>query len=349
MIAKSAPMEPTSPGMGRPESGPDTDIAAGGVTEAVAHRPKIGVVRNPRSHRNRGSAAPDPVDPDLLIAAPIGREELAGTLARFAELGVELLVIDGGDGTMREVMSVGAAVFAENWPKLLVLPKGKTNALAIDLGMPGKWSLAEALRALPGARTIVRRPIRIDRQDAPGRQVLGFIMGTGAFTRAIGIGQVAHRFGAFQGLAVAAASLFAVLQALIGVGDSPWRAVSGMRFRIGGDAHDVPHSRHGSAERRYGSGLSTLHKFPLGMKPFADVAGGIRYLVVDAPLRRVVALLPAILMGFDRAFLPELGVHRGGADEMTLDLDGRFILDGEAFPPGSYRLCLGPELRFLVP
>jgi hypothetical protein len=281
------------------------------------------------------------------IVAPASREELSEALARFAEQRIEVLIVDGGDGTLREVLTRGAPIFGERWPKLMVLPKGKTNALAIDLGMPGKFSLAQALHSAAHARIVKRRPIVID-PEAGGRQVLGFIMGAGVFNAAIAAGQLAHRFGAFQGFAVAITALFGIVQALFGVGRSPWRALSGLQ--VGTDRlPDVPHSRHGEAGRRFAAGFSTLGKFPLGMRPFAGAGEGIRYLVVDAPLRRVVALIPAILLGLDRPFLRRLGVHRGAADSFSLALDGRFILDGEPFAPGRYELRLGSELDFLVP
>jgi diacylglycerol kinase family enzyme len=345
-------MEPTPLAASAGDYRPGTDGAAASSTFGEgdpSRRASVGVIRNPRSHRNRNAAAGTSPDPQALIAAPADREELGQALARFAEQKIGLLVVDGGDGTMREVLTRGAAVFGERWPELVVLPKGKTNALAIDLGMPGKWSLEEALESRARARTVVRRPIAIERLDADGRPVQGFIMGTGMFNAAIATGQVAHRFGAFQGFAVAITALTAVLQALFGIGESRWRSLSLMRFHAGEDDHTVPHSRHGAPDQRYAAGLSSLHKFPLGMQPFAGTGEGIRYLVVDAPLRRVIALVPAILMGLKRPFLRDLGVHRGSADRLTIELGDRFILDGEAFPPGRYRLRLGPPLRFLVP
>jgi diacylglycerol kinase family enzyme len=344
-------MEPTPFGLTRlavTQPGRD-DPASGsfGGRSAIPLRPRIGVVRNPRSHRNRGAPAQDPADSEVPIVAPANRGELSQALARFADERIDVLIVDGGDGTLREVLTRGAPIFGERWPRLMVLPKGKTNALAIDLGMPGKFPLADALRAAPHARIVKRRPILID-PEAGGRQVLGFILGAGVFNAAIAAGQVAHRFGAFQGFAVAVTALFGIVQALFGIGRSPWRELSGLQI---GTEHmqDVPHSRHGRIGQRFAAGFSTLGRFPLGMRPFAGAGEGIRYLVVDAPLRRVVALVPAILMGLDRRFLRRLGVHRGAADSFTLALDGRFILDGEPFAPGRYQLRLGPELDFLVP
>jgi hypothetical protein len=44
-----------------------------------------------------------------------------------------------------------------------------------------------------------------------------------------------------------------------------------------------------------------------------------------------------------------LGYRWRAPDSYLMTLDDRFILDGEAFPAGSYRVSKGPELRFVVP
>ena len=310
---------------------------------------RVGVVRNPRSHRNKGTE-PEAFDiPNVLTTAPDTREELAAALAGFAAQGIDFLVIDGGDGTVRDVLSRGAPVFGEHWPKLIVLPKGKTNALAADLDLPERWPLAEALKAAQQARAEIRRPLLLERPDREGWEAMGFILGGGVFNAAIEAGQVAHRFGAFQGFAVAVTAAFGIFQALFGFGKSPWRELVPMRLSTAPDRQEIPLSSHGESGFRFACGISTLDKFPLGMRPFAKTGKGIKYLVFDAPLRRAIALVPALLMGLDRPFLPKLGIHRGVTDELGFQLGGKFILDGEAFPAGDYRIRLGPELHFLVP
>ena len=320
---------------------------------AGARAMRIGVVRNPRSHRNKGSALVAGAHDNIITAVPGSRDAMTDVLADFARAQVEVIVVDGGDGTVRDLLTRGLPVYGDDWPALMILPKGKTNALAVDLGMPGMFPLEAALARVAGARTVVRRPIVIEPSSGEQRPVVGFILGTGVFNAAIEMGQVAHRFGAFQGPAVAMTAALGVLQALFGIGDSPWRALSPHVIRPLPGGEDVPHSRHGAPGQRYATGFSTLETFPLGMHPFAGAQvagpGGIRYLVIDAPLRRVIARVPAILKGAHPPSYPALGIHRGAADEIALSLGDRFILDGESFPPGDYRLRLGPELRFLVP
>jgi hypothetical protein len=310
---------------------------------------RIAVVRNPRSHRNRGVVACLDNSPGVTCIEPNTREALSAALEKLALDGVDILIIDGGDGTVRDVLTRGLPFFGTHWPKLMVLPQGKTNALAVDLGATRRLTLEEAVTIAPAAGTVIRRPMLIEREDADAPPVMGFIMGAGAFTVAIDAGQTAHKLGAFQGLAVAITVAAGVVQALFGFGRTRWRERVAMRIFTGPGQQELPNAMDPDGGRRFASGYSTLKAFPIGMKPFADIAGDIRYLVFDKPLRRAMALAPAVLMGLDRPFLKKLGIHRGAAEEILIELGGSFILDGEAFPPGRYRLRLGPELAFCVP
>jgi hypothetical protein len=316
---------------------------------------RVGMIRNPRSHRNKGQAAAEAakarVPASVSLAMPGSLAELREALRGFATAGIDVLAIDGGDGTVRDVLSCGAAVFGEAWPRLLLEPKGKTNALAIDLGVPPRWQLADGLDAMRTGRTTMRRPVVIERQDGSGEDedpILGFIFGAGAFNAAIETGQVAHRFGAFQDFAVTCTAAMGALQALFGFGNSPWRRSAGMRI-TGSGGSDLPHSAAGPVEKRYLALFSTLRRFPAAIAPFAPEHRDIRYLLLDAPIRRVTARLPAILWGGNRSFYPTIGIHRGMGTSFDIDLDDGFILDGEAFAPGRIRLRQGPELHFIVP
>jgi hypothetical protein len=197
----------------------------------------------------------------------------------------------------------------------------------------------------------------VDQPDGDGGKVMGFILGAGIFTTATQAGQTAHRFGAFNSFAVGVTAVFGVLQALFGIGRSAWRSQTGMRIFTGKEAEEVPHSGYGAAGTRYAFLVSTLSRFPLGMRPFgrrpgplADGAdGAIQFAILDAPRRRVVLMVPFMLGGWDRPGFARLGVHRGATEEAVLELEDRFILDGEAFPAGRYRLRMGPKLRFIEP
>lgn len=312
--------------------------------------PLVGIVRNPRSHRNKG-IAPEMADcSNILTQTPRTRDELHDTLVEFARRGIDYLVVDGGDGTVRDVLSAGAVVFGDDWPTFIVLPKGKTNALAVDLGLPNRWSLAEALAAAHRGRTLARSPLRISPKDGPDRCVQGFILGTGAFSRGTEAGQEAHRRGMFNSFAVGLAILWGVLQTLFGGARNAWRACTPTRIVDRRTGERLPYHGAGNADERYLTIATTFERFPLGARPFGrNPAPGLKLAVIDWPVRWLIALLPAMMFGFYFPALARKGAQRVSASEVEMDIGGTFILDGEAFPAGRYVLEEGPQINFVVP
>ncbi len=317
--------------------------------------PLIGIIRNPRSHRNKGHEPEFADRPNVLTRTPRTRAALRAELADFAARGIDYLAIDGGDGTVRDVLTCGEDIFAGAWPQLIVLPKGKTNALAAALGLPNHWSLAEALDAVTQGKVIERRPLVVELPaqasageggpDTPPLRVQGFILGAGIFTECTEAAQRAHKMGAFNSFAVLLTIVWGLLRSFFG-------APSGteMRLAAGPKRTPLPDSGRGGPGRRYLLLASTLYRFPLGIKPFGPHRDGLMVTLVDAPLRRILALVPLLATGAHWAGLARLGAHRLAFDEeIELELGDRFILDGEYFPAGHYVLRRGAPLRFVVP
>jgi len=341
-------------------------IRAGAGSQAG---PRVGVVSNRRSHRNRRGRGPSLPGGDVIAAAPETRAELTRALARFRLAGVELLVVDGGDGTVRDVLTCGAAVWggtadagtsigpgawvgagAGNWPTLAVLPSGKTNALAIDLGVPSGWDLADAVASFAAGRTRRRSPLGVTRDGAADAVPLrGFLFGAGAFVGATELAQHTHRAGAFKGLAVGLALGWALAQTALGRDTGRWRAGASMRlsYRSPVTFGHVPVPREEAA--RYLLLASALDDLPLGIRPFGPPRPGLKTLAVDAPPRRLAAAVPAILAGSTRPWLSSAGYHHVDAAGFDLEMEGNFILDGELFPGGSLRVTEEPALDFAVP
>ena len=337
---------------GLPEDFEQEPIERGPVEPRRADR-LVGVLRNPRSHRNKGEHVALPDRAKTILAEPAHRDEIPNVLTDFARKQVHYLVIDGGDGTIRDVLTAGARIFGDNWPTLIVLPSGKTNALTVDLGMPRTWSLADALAAIESGGRIERQPIAIKPCDGRSGLVQGFILGAGIFTQAIEAGQDAHRWGAFNSLAVAVTVFWMALRAFFGASSNPVRKGAALqvraRLRESGQASPLPHSGQGQRDRRFLLIASTLERFPLGMQPFSNLREGLRMAVLDAPKRRLLMVLPMLLFGYRAKWTVRAGAHRFWAEEFEMDIGNRFILDGEAFPPGRYQVGKGPRLRFVTP
>jgi hypothetical protein len=338
-----------------PRVDPDAPARAGTrKVRDAGQAPTVGVIYNPRSHRNLGADFDCSLSPHVHIAQPRARAQLPEALADFAAKGIDLLVINGGDGTVRDVLTCGQAIFGDDWPEIAVLPKGKTNALTIDLGIPDDWTLQDAIDALDRGGRVWRRPITVSPAEDGGAatavsRVAGFILGAGAFTKATQAGQSAHKLGAFDSMVVAVTGVWALLQSLFASRANPWR--KGARMRIGLGASGVPmeHSGHGDPEMRQLLFASTLERLPAGIRPFGALKNGLKLVAVDQISRRTTALVPLVLMGKLRGGLRERGIHQLTASHFTLSIDDQFILDGEAFPAGDYLIGQGPELAFVTP
>lgn len=331
---------------------PRTDLGAKTRVRRVrdaGQAPTVGVIYNPRSHRNLGADFDCGVCPHVHIAQPRERGQLPVALAEFAAKGIDLLVINGGDGTVRDVLTCGQAIFGDDWPAVAVLPKGKTNALTVDLGVPDDWTLQDAIEALDHGSRVYRRPMAVSRKDAPDSRVAGFIMGAGAFTKATQAGQSAHKLGAFDSMVVAVTGTWALLQSMFATRSNAWRKGAPMKIGLGSADAPMAHSGHGDPAMRQLLFASTLERLPAGIKPFGALKGGLKLVAVDQISRRTTALVPLVLMGKIRNGLRERGIHQLTATQFSLSIGDQFILDGEAFPAGDYRIEQGPELAFVAP
>ena len=323
--------------------------ASGRRSEAKADGPLIGVIYNPRSHRNKGRDLAIGDRERVILATPEKRGQITEVLADFAARGVDYLIISGGDGTVRDVLTCGAGVFGDDWPVLAVLPKGKTNALNVDIGAPADWSLAQAIDAFHTGSRVTRRPLDISALDRDSERlpVRGFILGAGAFTLGVRAGQEAHSMGLFDSLAVGMTSAWGVVQGMFGANDNPWRRGVELTVRLFPGGEILAHSGHGDPARRMILMASTLHRMPLGLKMFGTKRSGLKLAVLDRARRRMMASLPLILAGWRPGWLERGGYHQRDVDSFEFAIGDQFILDGEAFPAGRYLVAQGPELTFV--
>lgn len=303
-----------------------------------------GVICNPRSHRNRQAEISHVVPtPDVVLAAPRTHGELAATLTEFAARGIELLVIDGGDGTIRDVLTAAADAFGDEMPQVALLPTGKTNALALDLGVPVRWSLDAALAAARTGGTRRRAPLVVQRSG--GADLRGFLFGAGIFVRSTELAQRTHRVGAFNGVAVALVVVWTVLKTLFGGAAGEWRRGEPMRITVG-DGTTTETLADGAT---FIALASTLEVLPLGLKPLGPARAGLKAIVADASPPWLLPALVKTLLGQRGGWLERHGYRHRDFTRAAVDLPGGFILDGELYNGGTLTLVEGAPIQFVVP
>lgn len=298
------------------------------------------MIHNARARHNLLRAAPLFVD-GCEHVMPQSHAELDEALAGFSARGVNALIIDGGDGTVRDVMSIASRHYSGVFPRIAIVPSGKTNALALDLGLPKHWTAKDAVEAIRFGGIKERSPIEVWRPGAEQAELRGFIFGAGAFVRATGLAQTTHRFGAFNGMAVGLSIAGAVAQTLFGGRDNSWRRGEPMRV-ASADGTDVD----GAHYMLIGS---TLVHMPLKVRPFGEPRAGLKLLRVEGSPRNIISALPALLGGGQPRWMAQSGYHREDSERFDLRLDGGFILDGETFDGGDLTLRQGCPMRFVVP
>jgi diacylglycerol kinase (ATP) len=306
---------------------------------------RVGVVRNPMSHANIGRSEPDgPGEtPDaVLLVEPATPEALEEDLQAFAQCGVKMLVIDGGDGTIRDVLSRAATIFGEAMPLVALIPSGKTNVLAIDLGVPRDWTLAKALAAARSNAAVIKHRAPLEVRWDDGRPSLrGFVFGLGAFVRATSLAQTVHKTGAFHSIAVAMSVLGALVGTVMGGKRDQWRAGVPLCLAIDGEETRTAD--------RFLVLATTLKRLPFGVMPFGPPREGLKFLDVDAPPQGLPGAFPALLAGKESAWSGRRGYRRGDASRLRITTDQPLVVDGDVYDgAGGVTVVLGPTLRFLA-
>lgn len=304
---------------------------------------KAGVVRNPNSHANRTGRGSDSRPDGVLLAQPTTAEAVAGELQRFADAGVGLIVVDGGDGTLREVLSALPQTYGETPPVLAVLASGKTNILALDLGAGPGWTLEAALNraAEPEPAMKTREPIEVSWSGCDQPPIRGFVFGLGAFVKATQMSQNVHRMGAYHNLSVALTLAGAAVGALFGGARDQWRQGVSVQASLDEEAP--------ARGERFLLMATTLKRLPFGLQPFGPPREGMKVLDVDAPPKRLHAAIPAVLRGSQAPWLAKNGYRRREAELVSLSLEQPVVIDGEIYPGGEIKVRKGAPMRFLAP
>jgi len=298
-------------------------------------RPRIGVVINPLSGGNLNGLGdirrvindyPQVVHCD--VQTP---QDVLAALRDFANHEVDLVAVNGGDGTVQAVLT---ALFHhrpfEIQPLLAVLQSGTTSMTARDVGFSG--SRVKSLEKLfrwaaigTGNPRVIDRPVL--RVQAPGHQTrYGMFFGASAIYQGI---QYFHRKLNTKGLRGEVGPGLTILRFL-------WSAVHrGSDFippvPVTVTLDDHPPQQFDS----FVVLVSTLERLFLGLYPFwGSESGPLHYTAVRARPQHLLRALPSVLRGRSGAHgRPENGFYSHNSHEIKLNLTSGFTLDGQLYTP----------------
>lgn len=315
---------------------------------------RIAILSNNLSHLNRAGLT-GPIRAaagaeDILHCEIGAMAELPGLLDEIIAAKPEVLVINGGDGTLDAAITYFLDQRAgDPIPPIAVLPAGKTNMTAADFGAHQSADkilrrLIERARSGRLADFIVRRHVlRLDR-GAGERPLYGFFFGAAAIIRGIKFCRARIyplRMPNFL-------SHFLAILFLAGMALLPWR---GARAEAGAKA--IKLSLDDGAPR---SGdyfivmATTLDRLLMNIAPFAPGGDGkLKVTTIDHRVGVLFRALWSIIRG-TAGTTPVAGMLCENGGKLHLDLDGPFTLDGELFtagPGNPVTVSLGPSLEFV--
>ncbi|MEO3429350.1 diacylglycerol kinase family protein [Pelagibius sp. CAU 1746] len=325
-------------------------------------KPRIGVITNPGSQRNKaglgelrelldGASNVEHAVLDKITDIP---EILRG----FARQEVGVVAVAGGDGTVQAALTelYGQRPF-ESDPLLVVVPRGMTNMIAADVGLKR--------RGLAGLRRLLAADAEILARACLSRRILrlenalnlppqyGMFFGGAGITRAIdACRSKVHPYN-IKSDSAAAVTLAGLLGSWLLRGGGNGREGGSIFYgdRIAMTFDDAPTQTLESLLIL----ATTLDKLILGSRPFWDGGGDepgghLRFTAIAYPPKGMLRYALRILYGGPQRKLPPETYLSRSPRRVALAMDCPFTLDGEIFEPAPGKeivLSAADEARFV--
>ena len=298
---------------------------------------RLGVISNPDSYRNLHEANQVRLylrnRGEVIHRDARNANEIFDVMPEFARAETDVLVINGGDGTVGAVLTavLRDGVF-EKTPHFVLIPAGRTNAIAHDVGQTGSplQVAARVVEAAHGERPIHRivRPVmRLDLGEN-GDPLHGMLLGGAALYDWVRLARET-----IEPLGFTRSSLV-------------WLTVAQLFFRYFASRSarktflvptNIAIDLDGKAEpaRDYALFLATtLRRLPARLNPFWGAGDGmLRYSFVTYPPRRPLSGAILMMLGRARPWMAPAGFRSGRARHLALSSSRPLVLDGEFVEP----------------
>ena len=313
---------------------------------------KVALLSNPLSTGNRSllprvrAFCAD--NPDIFHYEVEHVDQIGEALRTIARVRPRILVVNGGDGTVQATLTelYHGDHFGAPPPPVAVLPNGKTNLIALDLGAIGDpldalKRIVEIAQHDVQPYVVARELIALSNGDANARPVLGmFLGGAGLADSMLYCRNKIYPLGLPNGLSHVLTGFALVISMLLG-----WRApfLPPMTKPL-----SVSIIRQGVVKGVFALLIvTTLHKLLLGWRGDSTSSsvstGGLKLLMVERnPFVLVGATIASLLGRLTPGSMR--GVHLERGDEIMIEGERpSVILDGELFTARvGYPIVLTP-------
>ncbi|HKT76611.1 MAG TPA: acylglycerol kinase family protein [Sphingobium sp.] len=297
---------------------------------------RVALLSNPKSTGNRQSLprvrSYCANNPDIFHYEVEHVDQIGRALQTIARVDPVVIVINGGDGTVQAALTelYQGEHFKGRVPPIAVLPNGKTNLIALDLGIHGDpikalEKIVQIAKVGLNDHVVARELIALSDGGADSRPVLGmFLGGAGLADYMLYCRNQIYPLGLSNGLS----HFLTVIAVLVSL-------VFGIRARF------LPQSsrpvrisliREGQLAGRFAVLIvTTLERLLLGVQPGDSRRGNMKLMAVDQSLPALLRLgWASITRRVGKAQMQ--GIHLEQGDVIRIEGDhSSVILDGELF------------------
>ncbi len=265
-----------------------------------------------------------------------GIDKISAALSEVAVIKPKVIVINGGDGTVQAILTelYHGNHFGTKTPPVSVLPNGKTNLIALDLGASG-----EALEALKNiikitksdnfdSHIVDRQLIALSNGEKNSKPVLGMFLGGAGLADAI-------LYCRHKIYPLGLPNFISHILAAIAVFISAIFTFESRFFPNKTKAVQISHIYNNALQGRFNVLIiTTLEKLVLGVKSGSELSsdnGKMKLMAVDYGPLALIRMFCASLTG-QLGNKDVKGIHMGQSDHIRIDGEqSSVILDGEIF------------------
>jgi Diacylglycerol kinase catalytic domain len=259
-------------------------------------------------------------------------DQIGRAMQTIARVKPSVIVINGGDGTVQSALTelYQGGHFDGDVPPVAVLPNGKTNLIALDLGIRGDpikalEQIIHVTKTGLAEHVVARELIALSDGGSDTRPVLGmFLGGAGLADSILYCRNKIYPLGLSNGLSHFLTAIAVLLTVVLGI--------KGRFLPPATSPISISLIREGQLAGKFAVLIvTTLERLLLGAKPGVSGTGHMKLMAVDQSAPAMLRMLFMSLIGKFGASRMD-GIHLEHGDTIRIEGDSSSVLlDGEIF------------------